>query len=66
MSDFTAMHKILATYADTGAINYVVRWNMKVGIHYFNYCILFSNVLFMLTLCLMTPFFSVLLNMNII
>ncbi|XP_026323693.1 UDP-glucose:glycoprotein glucosyltransferase isoform X2 [Hyposmocoma kahamanoa] len=29
MSDFTTKHKILATYADIGAINYVVRWNVK-------------------------------------
>ena len=30
MKDFTAKHKILAGYADSGAINYVVRWNVKV------------------------------------
>ncbi|XP_022818717.1 UDP-glucose:glycoprotein glucosyltransferase [Spodoptera litura] len=29
MKDFTAKHKILSTYADSGAINYVVRWNVK-------------------------------------
>ncbi|XP_063891036.1 UDP-glucose:glycoprotein glucosyltransferase isoform X2 [Helicoverpa armigera] len=29
MKDFTAKHKILSGYADTGAINYVVRWNVK-------------------------------------
>ncbi|XP_026726157.1 UDP-glucose:glycoprotein glucosyltransferase [Trichoplusia ni] len=29
MKDFTAKHKILSTYADNGAINYVVRWNVK-------------------------------------
>lgn len=31
MSDFTTKHKILASYADRGAINYVVRWNVKVS-----------------------------------
>lgn len=30
MSEFTTKHKILASYADRGAINYVVRWNVKV------------------------------------
>ncbi|XP_041973960.1 UDP-glucose:glycoprotein glucosyltransferase [Aricia agestis] len=29
MSDFNAKHKILASFADKGAINYVVRWNVK-------------------------------------
>ncbi|KAL0895610.1 hypothetical protein ABMA27_011701 [Loxostege sticticalis] len=29
MTDFSTKHKILAAYADTGAINYVVRWNVK-------------------------------------
>ncbi|CAH1643381.1 unnamed protein product [Spodoptera littoralis] len=29
MKDFTTKHKILSTYADSGAINYVVRWNVK-------------------------------------
>ncbi|CAG4963133.1 unnamed protein product [Parnassius apollo] len=28
-AEFTARHKILATYADMGAVNYVVRWNLK-------------------------------------
>lgn len=31
MKDFTAKHKILSPYADNGAINYVVRWNVKVS-----------------------------------
>lgn len=31
--DFTNKHKILAGYADKGAINYVVRWNVKVCIY---------------------------------
>jgi hypothetical protein len=30
--DFTAKHNILSAYADKGVINYVVRWNIKVGI----------------------------------
>ncbi|RVE50987.1 hypothetical protein evm_004396 [Chilo suppressalis] len=29
MSDFATKHKILSAYADKGAINYVVRWNVK-------------------------------------
>lgn len=29
MKDFTSKHKILTAYADKGAINYVVRWNVK-------------------------------------
>lgn len=29
MKDFTTKHKILVPYADKGAINYVVRWNVK-------------------------------------
>ncbi|XP_028175113.1 UDP-glucose:glycoprotein glucosyltransferase [Ostrinia furnacalis] len=29
MTDFATKHKILAAYADKGAINYVVRWNVK-------------------------------------
>ncbi|KAJ8734858.1 hypothetical protein PYW08_014108 [Mythimna loreyi] len=29
MKDFTDKHKILTGYADSGAINYVVRWNVK-------------------------------------
>ncbi|XP_030027035.2 UDP-glucose:glycoprotein glucosyltransferase [Manduca sexta] len=29
MKDFTTKHKILAAYADKGAINYVVRWSVK-------------------------------------
>ncbi|CAH2068789.1 unnamed protein product, partial [Iphiclides podalirius] len=28
-TDFTNKHKILASYADMGAINYIVRWNVK-------------------------------------
>ncbi|XP_053601537.1 UDP-glucose:glycoprotein glucosyltransferase isoform X2 [Plodia interpunctella] len=29
MNEFATKHKILASYADRGAINYVVRWNVK-------------------------------------
>lgn len=30
--DFASKHKILSAYADNGAINYVIRWNVKVSL----------------------------------
>lgn len=35
--DFKSKHEILASYADRGVINYIIRWNVKVLLNNY-YC----------------------------